>query len=331
MQSILLSICIPNFNQGEALLRSIHNLEVITNYNEIELVISDNGSTDKDSQKALESAKTLFPKVKIFSGPAAKQKEEEWFSGFGANLNRLINNSIGKYIWFLGSGDLIKTEYLPGILAVLRSNSFENLIVKSEFKKSYVTFDKSQIKFVDKLTVLNSSSMKNVSFYDNSISCNITHRNVYDKEFDNLRFQDSWPHIEKIIIHASENNEFRVCTFEETLVIVDQPVDGWYVRADALKIYLELGLLYNHYLKVPKLAETRISSESYSNKILQVAAMIIQIRLSSEGKIKFGLAKKIVKNLSLVKTIYIFISLFSPKFTLKILRAVNTILVKVQG
>jgi glycosyltransferase involved in cell wall biosynthesis len=329
VQSTLLSICIPNFNQGTALLKSIYSLAKITKYQEIELVISDNGSTDKESQIALEYAKSLFPKVKIFTGSANKKREEEWFSGFGANLNRLIDNSVGKYIWFLGSGDLIKTEYLPKILDVLRTNSFENVVVKSEFNNSYDDYKKLQNESVDNLFLLTLSSPKNLHLYDNSISCNITHRNVYDKEFDSLKFQDSWPHIEKIVIYLSENNEFRVCSFEEALVIVDQPIDGWYVRADALKIYLELGLLYDHYLTVPQLTESRFSFEAYSNKILQVAAMIIQIRLFGRSKIEYDLARMTVKNLSRVKAMYILIALYAPVFTLRIFRSVNTILVKV--
>jgi hypothetical protein len=134
--------------------------------------------------------------------------------------------------------------------------------------------------------------------------------------------------IEKIVIYLSENNEFRVCSFEEALVIVDQPIDGWYVRADALKIYLELGLLYDHYLTVPQLTESRFSFEAYSNKILQVAAMIIQIRLFGRSKIEYDLARMTVKNLSRVKAMYILIALYAPVFTLRIFRSVNTILVK---
>jgi glycosyltransferase involved in cell wall biosynthesis len=329
MQTLLLSICVPNYNQGKALLNSVFNLSSIKQFKEIELIISDNGSTDKESRLALEHAQRLIPGIKILTGPANTRKKDEWFSGFGANLDRLIQNSKGKYIWFLGSGDLIKIEYLPGILDILEKNSFENIVIKSEFYDANHDIDKFLTGSVRESSMLTNSSEDNLILYDNSISCNITHRRVYDEKLNSLKFQDSWPHIEKILIYIAENIDFQVFSIKEPIVIVDQPADGWYTRNDALKIYLELGLLYDYYLTEYKIIEPRVYSQAYTNKILQVVAVIIHIRLSSKSEVQHQLAQKILKKLPKMKAIYLLVMLRAPVFTLKFFRLTNSLLMKI--
>ncbi len=332
MKNKILSICIPNYNQGAALSRSVENLIDVSRYQDLEIIISDNGSSEEASKISLDKANLFLPRARVITGKALNREDNKWFSGFGANLDRLVNNSTGEYIWFLGSGDLINIEYLDSLLHILNSKTFDNVIIKGHsYNESNLEIVKGlNDKKLKKEVALNRSLEKPTNLYDHSISCNIIRKAVYSSVSANLRFQDSWPHVERFMIYMCQKEIFKVCEIKDEMLFIDQPDNGWYSKSDALNIYFELGMLYSHYLHLEKNLFDYLSHELFENRILKVVALIIHIRLinrNNELHTKLDLTS-ICFRMPVWKKYYFNLAIHCPFSALKLLRKFNSILLK---
>jgi len=116
----LLSIAIPTWNRGEILKIALSRLlPQIGNYNQlIEIVISDNGSTD-DTQQVISSEFANYGNInKILF-------KQEVNKGFYGNFKKLISLCNGKYIWILSDDDYIFDDVLPMILNSLQDSNYD--------------------------------------------------------------------------------------------------------------------------------------------------------------------------------------------------------------
>lgn len=104
-----LSICIPTYNRAAEVEGKIDFFlkEGILNYDDIELIISDNCSTDGTSER-------IMPKCKE-SGFVLNVNAEN--KGHIGNYQKLTELAKGEYIWFVCDDDDLK----PGILAAVYS------------------------------------------------------------------------------------------------------------------------------------------------------------------------------------------------------------------
>ena len=332
MEEKILSICIPNFNQGEALSRNIKNLAGIAHDSGLEILISDNGSTDTKSQIAIHEARANLPGVKIFTGEYKSKSNGNWFSGFGANLERLIQNSNGYYVWLLGSGDLINLKYFKSLMEILKSKEFDNLILNS---LEYTSYDLANVVEWSEINSVNSRILKTFENYsvfkfDNSISCNITKRDVFINNEDELNFQDSWPHVEYYVRYISTHDVSKTRKIFEKLLLVDQPVDGWYTRPDALEIYLKLGELFNSVLG-KNTQDSIPEKELFRNRIVKVVAIIISIRLLSKNSVYVSenTLHSVCQQMPVMKKIYLKFAIYFPYKGLRFLRKINSTLLKI--
>ncbi|KAF0151095.1 MAG: hypothetical protein FD143_2261 [Ignavibacteria bacterium] len=117
----LLSICIPTYNRVEFLkesldsfLADIHGFE-----NEIEILISDNASTDS-TKDVVQEYIISYPFIKYYRN-AKNVKDENFF--IAANL------ATGEYIWVFADDDKIDTGTLRFILTILRNGNRSVLIL----------------------------------------------------------------------------------------------------------------------------------------------------------------------------------------------------------
>ena len=333
MVSKLLSICVPNFNQGEALLQNVSNLQLISHLSAVEILISDNGSTEKESLDALEIAALKIPKAKIFDGAAESGLKDQWFSGFGANIDRLVSNASGKYVWIVGSGDLINLRYMDSILELLAIERFQNLTLNANVHSNFLD---SQLDDFNSLNVSGSSSIRfteNYSgkfpYFDLSISCNITQRHILKTYNEHFCYQDSWPHVEKYLHYISKNTSFITCKLTPPLLLVHQPINGWYTKASAIDTLLSLGLLYYDYARSDNKILRNIHREFFHENILKVVAMIIHLRILGGKSSTFTQSKlsQLSAMLPFLKRTYLHLALRLPPITLRLLRLLNSMLV----
>ena len=109
MNTPLVSICIPAYNIEEYLSQTIESVTKQT-YNKIEVIIVDDGSTDK----SLEIAKGYeSEKIKVYS------QENK---GASAARNTAFRYSKGDFIKFLDADDLINPEMIESQIKLALEN-----------------------------------------------------------------------------------------------------------------------------------------------------------------------------------------------------------------
>jgi glycosyltransferase involved in cell wall biosynthesis len=101
------SICIPNYNYGQYLSQAIESALSQT-YENLEIIITDNASTD-NSMQVLEQYRSN-PKVKIFRNAETVSIAE--------NHNMAFSHATGDYICLLSSDDLLLPKFVERTLKV---------------------------------------------------------------------------------------------------------------------------------------------------------------------------------------------------------------------
>lgn len=116
MSEIILSIGIPTFN-GEKYLRETINTALIQvlnlNLDCVEIVISDNGSTD-NTQKICEEFSENYPSI-------VKYFRNDINLGFDKNVELLFCHASGKYVEILGDDDYHAEDSIENILNIIKS------------------------------------------------------------------------------------------------------------------------------------------------------------------------------------------------------------------
>lgn len=114
MNNILLSICIPTYNRNiwlkkslETLVPQLQNLE-----NEVELIISNNASTDLTRQVINEYI-TKFPII---------VNHNSLNVGGTKNFHICSQLARGKYVWTLGDDDFVVDKFIPKLLIIMKKN-----------------------------------------------------------------------------------------------------------------------------------------------------------------------------------------------------------------
>jgi glycosyltransferase involved in cell wall biosynthesis len=111
----LLTIAIPTYNRVDKLKRLINNIlnQSFSFSEEIELMISNNSSTDETSQ-FLETLIINHRNLKV------KTYNQETNLGFDGNISFLYHNSNSKYIWFFADDDLLLPDTINTIVDTLK-------------------------------------------------------------------------------------------------------------------------------------------------------------------------------------------------------------------
>ena len=110
MSNIVLSICIPTYNRSKLLSECIRRI-IQCRSQEIEIVVSDNASTD-ETQDA----------VKKIGDPRIKYYRNDENLGFDANVLKLVERATGDFLFLLSDEDYIELEAIPWILEAIKRN-----------------------------------------------------------------------------------------------------------------------------------------------------------------------------------------------------------------
>lgn len=115
----LLSICIPTYNRDkyleESLKRLTSQINELTNPKEVELLVSDNCSTDNTQE--------IVGKIQS-KNPYLIYNRNETNLGMDGNFIYCFQNAKGKYIWLLGDDDYLLPNSLNKILPILRNGDY---------------------------------------------------------------------------------------------------------------------------------------------------------------------------------------------------------------
>ena len=112
--SKLLSICIPTYNRDQFLDQALKSIADQPNQDLIEIVVSDNASTD-NTLEVIQRWREILPNLVYF----------RWDANQGADRNFLnvVDISSGKYCWLLGSDDKIIPSAVERLLPHLKESS----------------------------------------------------------------------------------------------------------------------------------------------------------------------------------------------------------------
>jgi glycosyltransferase involved in cell wall biosynthesis len=108
----LLTIGIPTYNRAKELERLLDRIVPACDLLDIEILVSDNCSTDDTS--------TVLEKYKNFK--CLRYIRNAANLGFDGNILNLIAKASGEFLWWLGDDDNIAVEQLGGIKRLLQDN-----------------------------------------------------------------------------------------------------------------------------------------------------------------------------------------------------------------
>lgn len=114
----LVSICIPTYNGAEFIAEAMESA-IVQTYSNLEIVISDDASTDK----TLAIIKSYIIKTKI---PIHIYKHHP--KGIGANWNNCVRNANGSYIKFLFQDDVLEPNCISTMIELTIKNKKIGLV-----------------------------------------------------------------------------------------------------------------------------------------------------------------------------------------------------------
>ena len=130
---VFLSIAVPVYNQAGDLLRTLESLDLVglTEHNQVEILISDNGSSDKTPSIA-------------FSWAAKYQRSfaysQEVNIGFSGNFDFLAQKASGQYLWVIGAGDVLVGRSLESLFELLEVQEPDWAVVNGNYSDTEVSF-----------------------------------------------------------------------------------------------------------------------------------------------------------------------------------------------
>lgn len=234
--AIKLSILIPAFNQAELLQATLQNLEqnldsplLVGLQKAIEILVSDNHSSDKTRSVALEYRDRIH---------YICQEEN---LGFLGNIDFLATWAAGEFVWFLGCGEtLSSTRFLGTLLQVLDPATVRNVVITAGSPKSG---ESGETRFVT-----SEENSRSSSLFSESISGNVFNRKLYLRTMSaSLIHGPWWPHIERALMIF---NDTRLLG-HRTLITTEAPLNigisdsGWALDENSFLIPArELDILY---------------------------------------------------------------------------------------
>ena len=108
----LVSVGIPTYNRSESLKRSISSV-INQTYTNLEIIISDNASTD-ETQQICEEFSKLDSRIKYI-------RQSENF-GAGNNFKFVLEKATGEYFMWLGDDDWLDTDYIESCISFFIHN-----------------------------------------------------------------------------------------------------------------------------------------------------------------------------------------------------------------
>jgi acetyltransferase-like isoleucine patch superfamily enzyme len=180
----ILTIAIPTYNRASYLEINLNqlfkNIELLENPNEIEIIISDNASTDETESIINKFKNEIIPIIHL---------KNQINTGFDGNFESCLSNATGKYVWIFGDDELLFNNSLPKIIDVLKNNDVGCVYINGVgYEKSfdltkYDFIQPEKIEFVSKQTYI-----EKISYFITFCTGNIINKNYLSKNIDTKKY-----------------------------------------------------------------------------------------------------------------------------------------------
>ena len=111
MSKIILSICIPTYNRGEILYKTVNHI-LASPRNDIEIFVSDNASSDNTEE--------LMRKIKDLRVNYHRRPKNY---GAESNFINCIRRATGKYVFFIADDDIVEIKEIPWLIDTIKNNN----------------------------------------------------------------------------------------------------------------------------------------------------------------------------------------------------------------
>lgn len=148
MESKLVSVVIASYNQKNVISETVLSVLAQT-YKNLEIIISDDGSTD-GTRELLESMAITDPRIKLHL--------QEKNLGITSNYNFLVNHATGFYVALFSGDDLMSCNKIEKQVALMESKSDASFCHHSVVEVDYVTGEERKEvrhKYKNNITTIN--------------------------------------------------------------------------------------------------------------------------------------------------------------------------------
>jgi abequosyltransferase len=201
MRKKVLTLCFPTYNRDWCIKEQIQRLRQcpIDTLNDIEIIISDNCSTD-DTEKFVQEA--------ISDGFNCVYVKNEVNLGMDGNFVQCFKLAKGDYIWLLGDDDYIIIESLPALVSLLALGQYGLVHLNQREQKTTLKNDIEKYKDDNKF-------IRDISYWVTFISANIVNTKYID-QIDFKKYMGTWFTIMPLYITALH--------FEQTNLMIKRPI-----------------------------------------------------------------------------------------------------------
>lgn len=213
MQNPLLSIIIPLYNKEKYIEDCIHSVNN-QNFKDFEIIIIDDGSTDK-SNEIVSKLCVTDSKIKLIS---------VLNGGLSYARNIGLANATGKYIYFVDSDDTMKPDVLSIMMDIMEKNQLDigifNADVISETQHDYIKENLKQSIMNGEQMLVHMASLKYIYA---PVWLYVYKRDV----IENLRFKEGF-------IHEDEDWTPRILLKSKRIKYTNLKVYNYFIRQDSI-------------------------------------------------------------------------------------------------
>lgn len=263
MERLILSVCIPSYNGGEALIRLLKTL-LSSKRQDFEVVVVDDCSRD-DTQKFLANL--------LISDTRLRVEQNAFNLGMDKNFSRVASLAKGEYLWFSGQDDLINPESLELVIEFLLKNRDIEFLLMSHSKRFVTRFGTREVigSYVER------------PVFGKGLKSFLQHTNYFLPTFlptflikvsdwrgiDISRYYGTYYCQVGVFLETSQN--IRWCHFPGNYVTGLVPSDGW--QTDPVSY---VNIAFGHFAMLARAAE---NSSWMSREILQILCLRQRRRL----------------------------------------------------
>lgn len=305
----IITIGIPVYNGEEGIQKTIESILNQRDYNllknDVEVLIVDNCSTDSTIVKANEYSSD----VKII--------KNDKNLGYDKNVERVIRNSSGEYIWFLGCGDILLENTLYSLVSFIKNNTYE--LYSLGFSIYDVLNNKNEVVANNKINNYLLSDNDQIIEYSKLItplSCNLVNRNMLLKILNEPLVGVGWAHFERVIDIIIKSNAKNACHYNLACFQLEREIGGWWSKNGNLLI--NIMSLRSIILKKVK-ANKSLYLKAYREFKVKELLSYISIAKKQNMHISFD----IIKQFFSLYPKYLVVILFIPKWLFALISKVR--------
>lgn len=263
MKNDLISIIIPVYNMEKYLNNCLDSV-INQSYSNLEILLIDDGSTDRSSKICKEYSKK-DNRIKYY-----KKKN----GGLSSARNYGINKCTGKYIGFIDSDDIIHKDMFKILYNnIIKSNADMSICEVTRFNKEpnyYITDNYQIYNNIDVLKII----LEDRKIFNFAVNKLYKKELIKDIKFPLNKVQEDVGTIYKFIINTKK------------IVYTESRLYGYYTRNDSLSNFLTKKFIYDYFelldIRAKDLKEYNLNNYIELNKANVILGIFINISFNKD-------------------------------------------------